>query len=94
MPDKQFIHPAEAVPIKSQIDRYTLHQALKRDQGKMATAYDPMDLYSGDEGRVQKALSDLWTAWRETKGRSNNWKVCVDGKAVHPEDVSISRVRA
>jgi hypothetical protein len=50
--------------------------------------YDPVDLFSGDEIRVGKAIDDLWSIWMETKGKKNNWRVYVDGKVVLPDQVS------
>ena len=46
------------VPLKHTTSRYRLHQQLKLEQGKIeaASAYDPVDLFSGEAERVQKAL--------------------------------------
>jgi inositol-pentakisphosphate 2-kinase len=52
------------------------------------TTYDPLDLYSGDEGRMESAVSALWGLWESSAGKSNNWRVFVDGKAVGPKNVS------
>lgn len=75
--------------IKTRNCRYCLHQhyrgELTEDQ------YCPIDLYSGDQRRVRRALDGLWKAWRESGGEKNNLRVFVDGNKILPKDVSIIR---
>ena len=50
-------------------------------------SYCPLDLYSGDEQRVKQAVARLWRDWQVTDGRSNSFRVFVNGVKVHPADV-------
>lgn len=63
------------------IGRFTLHQHYR---GKASTRYDPLDLYSGDEARMEKALDGLLHDWAKSGGKANNLRVFMDGKAVAP----------
>lgn len=81
LPDAAHVNPPEAAAIKSTIGRFTLHQHYR---GKSTTRYDPLDLYSDDETRMQNALDGLLHDWVETGGKANNLRIFVDGKAVLP----------
>jgi inositol-pentakisphosphate 2-kinase len=68
-----------------------MHSHFKARQGlTVVTGYCPLDLYSGDEPRVRKALSGLWDAWVDSNGTLNNFRVFVRGKKIHPAQVSVS----
>lgn len=51
-------------------------------------AYCPLDLYSGDEARVARAIEGLWNAWKRTDGSANNLRFFYEGVRVEPSDVS------
>jgi inositol-pentakisphosphate 2-kinase len=87
LPSASSISPPKAAAIKSKIGRYTLHQHY-RGKSTGEGAYDPLDLFSGDEGRISHALAGLWGIWRETGGQANSFRVFVDGNIVHPDEVS------
>lgn len=44
----------------------------------------PLDLYSGDEQRVRRALRALWTGWVRTDGGINNLRIFADGSVLRP----------
>jgi len=50
--------------------------------------YCPLDLFSGDETRVEKALRDLWDGWVDSNGSINNMRVFAYGKMLKPTQVS------
>ena len=55
-----------------------------------ALGYCPLDLYSGVESRVLRALHALWDAWIASAGQVNNLRVFVDGILLTPtQDVRI-----
>lgn len=89
LPSETDVKPTEAAAIKSKNCRYCLHQHFRGELDEEA-GYCPIDLYSGDETRVRKALAGLWNAWSKTDGKKNNLRVNVDGKAVLPSNVSFS----
>ncbi|KAM0792601.1 hypothetical protein ACM66B_005262 [Microbotryomycetes sp. NB124-2] len=65
-------------------------QALDRHQ----TGYCPLDLYSQDTGRVDKAVKALWDGWETSHGSANNLRIFVDGKRVEPhDDPGLARLR-
>lgn len=72
----------ETVPdrhhIKRTTSRYQLHQTLKLEQGviDLRSAYDPIDLFSGDPSRIQSAVEALMDA------PQNNLAVFVGGDRV------------
>lgn len=62
-----------------------MHAHMKSTQNEdVALGYCPLDLYSGDATRVEKALRALWDVWIGTGGKVNNLKVFVEGKIVKP----------
>jgi inositol-pentakisphosphate 2-kinase len=81
LPNAKDVFPPEAAAVKSAIGRFTLHQHYR---GKSSTWYDPLDLYSGDDARMEEALDGLLHDWLESGGKANNLRVFVDGKAVAP----------
>ena len=52
------------------------------------TEYEPLDLYSGDEKRMETAMQALWNLWSTSEGQSNSWRVFVNGQAVEVGEVS------
>ncbi|KAJ7175640.1 inositol-pentakisphosphate 2-kinase [Mycena filopes] len=63
---------------------FCMHSHLKA----LSSSYCPLDLFSGDEPRMKKALSSLWDAWSDSIGTANNFRVFVEGKNITPEQQS------
>ncbi|KAK1925792.1 inositol-pentakisphosphate 2-kinase, partial [Papiliotrema laurentii] len=82
LPRAEFVTPPEAVSIKSQIPRYVLHRHYKNEP--IEDAYNPQDLFSGEEERVKKASEDLWRIWETSDGMKNNWRIYVNGQVIKP----------
>ncbi|KAF8527042.1 inositol-pentakisphosphate 2-kinase [Gautieria morchelliformis] len=80
--------------LKLQHCRFCMHAHFKRlNQNSVFSTYCPLDLYSGDENRVRKALRSLWEAWVESQGKSNNLRLFNEGEMVDPEDTrTLSRL--
>ncbi|EIW60279.1 inositol-pentakisphosphate 2-kinase [Trametes versicolor FP-101664 SS1] len=75
----------ETRAIKTRTCRFCMHAHMKSTQGEdVALGYCPLDLYSGDATRVEKALRALWDVWIGTGGKVNNLKVFVEGKIIKP----------
>ena len=87
LPNLDFLSP-ETRLMKSKYSRFTMHEHYrlvnKRSTGSRS-AYDPLDLFSGEETRVLRALGALWDAWEMSGGRKNNFRIFLDGKVVGPE---------
>lgn len=79
------------VEIKATYSRYKMHRVAK-EAGKQRTKewfeslYDPLDLYSPDPKRKEKALRALWSDWKESGGKTNNLRLFWNGSVVHPDD--------
>jgi len=56
---------------------------------QVVTDYCPLDLFSGDERRITKAIYALWDAWLASNASMNNLKVFAGGKLVTPSEVSL-----
>lgn len=69
------VHPKHA-SLKHSTSRYQLHQLLKVEEGtvRQSSTYDPLDLFSGDEARMAKAVTDLMAH------PQNNLALFVNGK--------------
>jgi Inositol-pentakisphosphate 2-kinase len=48
----------------------------------------PLDLFSGDEPRVRRAVSALWDSWVNAEGSANNLKIFSRGKLLRSTEVS------
>ncbi|EIW73448.1 hypothetical protein TREMEDRAFT_24841, partial [Tremella mesenterica DSM 1558] len=88
LPNPQHIHPAEAAPIKSQNCRFCMHQYLRDPTLIHQGRYCPIDLFSGDEVKMQKALEGLVKLWKSTGGVGNNWRMFVGQEIINPGDLS------
>lgn len=83
------------VEIKARYSRYRMHRVAKHaaadHAGQMSIEqferlYDPVDLYSCDSERKQKAIKALWDDWIDTKGKTNNLRLFWNGAVVDPQD--------
>lgn len=80
--------------IKTRYCRFCLHR-LHREHGEasashhnsQATDYCPLDLYSQQEDRVERAVRALVASWRGTNGKGNNLKIFVEGQMIFPDEV-------
>ena len=54
----------------------------------MANEYCPLDLFSGDETRMIKAIHGLWDGWIASDATANNLKIFARGKFLKPSEVS------
>lgn len=62
-----------------------MHSHLKFTEGEeVSLGFCPLDLYSGDEERVTKAIHTLWDVWIGSSGAVNNLRVFVEGQMVKP----------
>ena len=70
--------------------RYQLHQALKLEQNRIdrRSAYDPLDLFSNDSSRMQRAVEALMEC------PQNNLAVFLGGVRVQPEEAARGLDRA
>ncbi|PSS36810.1 hypothetical protein PHLCEN_2v1354 [Hermanssonia centrifuga] len=72
-------------PVKTNTCRFCMHSHLKSSEGEeVSLGYCPLDLYSGQEDRIKKALHALWDVWIGSSGSVNNLRVFVDGQIVSP----------
>lgn len=64
--------------------RFRMHSVLKREakltREYFEALYDPLDLYSGNAERIQKAAIALFASWQQ--GQGNNLRIFLDGKKV------------
>ncbi|PVG01131.1 hypothetical protein CPB86DRAFT_782039 [Serendipita vermifera] len=75
----------ETKDTKLQHCRFCMHSVRKTATGeKAAVGYCPLDLFSGKEERVRKALTSLWNSWIENDGQINNLKIFVTGQVISP----------
>ncbi|KAG8745600.1 Inositol-pentakisphosphate 2-kinase [Ceratobasidium sp. 414] len=65
--------------------RFCMHGFHGSKAGKERGEYCPLDLFSGDEARIRKALGALWDTWVKSDGAINNLKVFVKGKTMKPQ---------
>jgi inositol-pentakisphosphate 2-kinase len=65
-----------------------MHSHLKTtDHENVHAGYCPLDLFSGNEERISRALRALWDAWIHTQGSANNLRLFFRGKLLKPSDV-------
>jgi hypothetical protein len=77
-----------AFPAKRTTSRYAMHQHLKLARGNVVvvSAYDPLDLFSGEPARMRRALAALAAT------PQNNWRVWRHGERVFaPECDDVTR---
>ncbi|EED81325.1 predicted protein [Postia placenta Mad-698-R] len=74
-----------AVEIKARTCRFCMHTSFKAGQrGDTELHFCPLDLYSGEEYRVRRALCALWDSWISSCGTINNLKIFVKGEVLKP----------
>ncbi|KAG8690934.1 Inositol-pentakisphosphate 2-kinase, partial [Ceratobasidium sp. 423] len=64
---------------------HAYHASRAETHEERGITYCPLDLFSGDPGRVRKALGALWDAWDASGGSVNNLKIFVRGKILKPK---------
>ncbi|WWD05014.1 hypothetical protein V865_003085 [Kwoniella europaea PYCC6329] len=85
LPDASTIIPPEAAEIKSKHCRFCMHRHLKGHDSSAEGKFCPLDLYSGEEVRMKKAINGLWGIWEHSQGKENNWRVFVNGERISPD---------
>ncbi|KAA1469367.1 hypothetical protein DENSPDRAFT_857844 [Dentipellis sp. KUC8613] len=86
LPSPAHLSP-ETLPIKTQTCRTCMHSHLRQSKGEAAAAnYCPLDLFSGTEERVKRAIHGLWDSWNESGGTINNLRIFSDGRMLKPTD--------
>lgn len=80
----------ETRAIKTRTCRFCMHSHFKAQKGhQKVTDYCPLDLFSGRESRVLKAVRCLWDAWITSDATANNLKIFAAGQFVRPSEVSL-----
>ena len=78
----------ESREIKSRHCRFCLHRLQRAQSGEhthsQAGEYCPLDLYSGDVDRTQRAVLHLVQAWKTSGGKGNNLKLFRNGRMLGP----------
>ena len=70
-----------------------MHSHLRSREGdQVASEYCPLDLFSGDETRIVRAIHALWDAWISSNATANNLKIFARGKFLKPSEVSFLSV--
>ena len=70
-----------------------MHSRLRSLEGdQVASEYCPLDLFSGDETRIVRAIHALWDAWISSNATANNLKIFARGKFLKPSEVSFLSV--
>ncbi|WVQ65637.1 uncharacterized protein L199_003815 [Kwoniella botswanensis] len=85
LPDASTIVPPEAAEVKSKHCRFCMHRHLKGHDSSAECKFCPLDLYSGEEVRMKKAINGLWGIWEQSQGKENNWRVFVNGERISPD---------
>lgn len=79
--------------VKTQTCRFCMHSHMRNQKSqKYVNNYCPLDLFSGDAGRIHKAIDSLWDAWEHSNGGVNNLKIFARGRVVKPGQVSIDEI--
>jgi inositol-pentakisphosphate 2-kinase len=65
-----------------------MHSSMKHGQGEhVPLGYCPLDLFSGDRARMERAIDSLYDAWLRTDAKINNLKIFVRGEKISPANV-------
>ncbi|KZT09780.1 uncharacterized protein LAESUDRAFT_712226 [Laetiporus sulphureus 93-53] len=82
LPSPAYLSPSTR-PIKARTCRFCMHTHMKYAECEtVAVTFCPLDLYSGDETRVRRALLALWDSWIASPGEINNLRVFTGGRLV------------
>jgi len=73
--------------IKARHCRFCLHDYLRATRVPAVHRYCPLDLYSSDPARVERAVEALWDRWMDSQGGTNNLRIFLDGRKLHPTEV-------
>ena len=80
--------------VKLAYSRFVMHSHFRSLNGqaenKFVNFYDPLDLFSGNEKKIENSLNNLWASWISSNGGANNLKIFVDGKMIKPNDEASS----
>ncbi|EGO21159.1 hypothetical protein SERLADRAFT_475955 [Serpula lacrymans var. lacrymans S7.9] len=83
------------ITIKRTTCRFCMHNYFRSTKNVAPiSAYCPLDLYSGEEDRITRAIHDLWDAWIKSDGSLNNLRIFVHGSLLKPSDADSSRILA
>ncbi|KAF9227734.1 DUF941-domain-containing protein [Gyrodon lividus] len=83
----------ETAPIKTSTCRFCMHALFKLKDSDISTQYCPLDLYSGDEARMRRAIHDLWSGWVQSDGALNNLRLFLSGEMLKPCEQSFIALR-
>ncbi|PWN92261.1 hypothetical protein FA10DRAFT_285145 [Acaromyces ingoldii] len=83
---------------KTQHSRYKMHRILKQAKGgdkkpfsrqEWEGLFDPLDLFSGQSARVDRAIESLWSDWKQPSRTEERTNLCVfrNGVALQPEQL-------
>ncbi|GAA5896214.1 hypothetical protein JCM5296_007263 [Sporobolomyces johnsonii] len=91
LPSSLFLSPDTAAT-KATYCRFCMHRYHKSaSTDHHELGYCPLDLYSGDETHMRRALDGLLSSWETSGGQSNSLRIFAHGQSVVPEDVSCLR---
>lgn len=86
LPSPKYLSPGTD-SVKTKTCRFCMHSRVRGSRGEaQAVGYCPLDLFSGEEGRMRCAISNLWDAWMASDGAINNLKIFVRGKLIRPSE--------
>jgi inositol-pentakisphosphate 2-kinase len=84
---------AATFPIKMKTCRFCMHTHYRsQNDHAIPICYCPLDLFSGDERRIDKALRDLWAGWIDSNGTMNNMRIFTHGKMLKPTEVCATSI--
>lgn len=77
----------ESKGVKTRYCRFCLHQHHRAADAKHhETDYCPLDLYSGNMERLDRALNALHAHWRRSEGSGNQLRVFLNSKLLRPSE--------
>ncbi|GAA5953892.1 hypothetical protein JCM3765_000681 [Sporobolomyces pararoseus] len=75
--------------IKTRYCRFCMHRYYRtRTVEDHDAGFCPLDLYSGDESRIRRAVDSLFSLWEDSNGEANNFRIFINGRKVDPADPS------
>ncbi|GJN88340.1 hypothetical protein Rhopal_001305-T1 [Rhodotorula paludigena] len=88
LPNPAYLSATKA-PTKTSHCRTCMHRFYKRASGaaEQQDGFCPLDLYSGDEGRVRRAVGSLFSSWESSGGAINNLRFFYERKRVSPDEL-------